>query len=99
MLIISKFVDDSNSPITGLVPMIKIYNLSTDVVSVNNLAMTEVSAASEPGWYKYEFATVSASHTYTIDVDGGASLDESFRYQDGILSTGVSQVPVVDFGS
>jgi len=99
MLIISKFIDDSSSPITGLVPTIKIYNLSTDTVSVNNLAMIEVSAASEPGWYKYEFSTVNASYTYTIDIDGGASLDESFRYQDGIISSGTAQIPVVDFGS
>jgi|SRR3989304_1207378 len=64
-------------PATGLTPAITIYDLSDNSVVVNASAMSEVAN----GIYKYSFTTYDVTKEYAIYVDGGATLDNTDRYQ------------------
>ena len=64
-------------PATGLTPAITVYDLSDNSVVVNAASMSEVAN----GIYKYSFTTYDVSKEYAIYVDGGATLDNTDRYQ------------------
>src|SRR3990167_10335258 len=64
-------------PATGLTPAITVYDLSDNSVVVNASAMSEVAN----GIYKYSFTTYDVTKEYAIYVDGGATLDNTDRYQ------------------
>ena len=63
---------------TGLVPVIDINDVATDVSVISGAAMTELS--SQPGWYKYWFAGYDKEKEYAITIDGGSSLPSAERF-------------------
>jgi hypothetical protein len=99
MIIVSYFADEDSNPITGLTPTIKIYDVITYEQSVSSGSMEEIDNADDAGWYKYDFTTVDLSHTYTVNIDGGNTLDSFIRYQNAIVVPEIPQRPVVDFGN
>lgn len=99
MKITSKFVDDSGISIMGLIPIIYIYDIDANTQVVNGESMSEINSIDDAGWYLYSFLAINTTHTYTIDVDGGISLDSYLRYQNAIIQPEVPQRPVVDFGN
>jgi len=64
-------------PATGLTPAITVYDLSDNSVVVNAASMSEVAN----GIYKYSFTTYDVAKEYAVYVDGGATLDNTDRYQ------------------
>jgi len=100
MLVTVYFSDINSLPVTGLTPTISIYDLDSNTRTINAVAMTEVSNTIAQGWYKYDYTTIDLSHSYTVNVDGGAIITTpSLRYQVGVLSPMLPEVPAVDFGS
>lgn len=69
------------TPITGLTPIIDIFELGTAtnthvVISGNTV---EVGL----GWYRYDFTTYDAKKNYVFTFDGGVTLDSCERYKIG----------------
>jgi len=77
-LITSAFTDNGE-PKTGLTPIITIIDADTNTEVVTAASMTEL----QDGWYKYSFITYDFDKSYVINVDGGATLNDSERYQFG----------------
>ena len=78
---ISSLFTSGGTPVTGLSPTIRIWQVDTggDSLIVTDAAMTEIG----DGFYKYEFLTYDPTLEYLFRTDGGASLPASERYQRG----------------
>jgi hypothetical protein len=99
MVIVSYFADSDSNPVIGLDPIIKIYDTITYTQTIPSGIMGEIDMTLDAGWYKYDFITVDLSHTYTINVDGGSTLENYLRYQNAIVVPEIPQRPIVDFGN
>ena len=66
----------SGTPATGLVPTIRIRDLSDNSLVVTDAAMTEVG----DGHYQYDFTTYDKDTDYAVRCDGGMSLTGVERY-------------------
>ncbi len=74
---ILSFFTKAGSPATGLnIPTIKIIEVPSGTVSVNNQNMTELS----DGFYFYDFVGYDFTKDYAILCDGGNTLIGSERY-------------------
>jgi len=78
-MIISVYFSLAGNPQAGLSPKIKILDLATNAVVVNNSNMAEVGN----GFYKYDFVGYVPENEYAIIADGGVSLSGSDRYVTG----------------
>lgn len=81
---ITSFYTSNGSPITGLTPTIRIWDITTgiDTLVVVDQPMTETG----DGFYKYIFTTFNPNKKYTIRTDGGITLNQQDRYQSGSLN-------------
>lgn len=76
--IITAFFTKNNVPKTGLIPTIKIW----EITSISNTLIVNGSVLSEigDGFYKYIFNSYDDAKNYIFMVDGGTSLGGSERY-------------------
>ena len=79
-MIILSFFTNKGVPESGLSPTIQIADAVADIFVVNTTmtALTTITHA-----YKYDFTTYDATKSYAIFVDGGVTLNNLDRYQDG----------------
>lgn len=75
MNILTFFTKEGN-PKQGLIPAIKIVNITTTTVEVLWESMDEVS----DGWYKYNFINYNYQHEYIVTIDGGIELTGAERW-------------------
>jgi len=75
MITIATFFTNNGIPQTGLTPTIKIRDVDTGNLLVNNDTMTEIG----DGWYKYDFDG-DESKNYAGICDGGSTLTTAERY-------------------
>jgi hypothetical protein len=75
-MVIAAYFADSGVPATGLSPAINGYRVSDNNHVVNAQVMSEVGG----GFYKYSFAAYDSSEDYVFVCDGGATLDDVYRY-------------------
>lgn len=73
---ILSFFTKNGVPATGLTAVVKVIEIPSGVVVVNDQPMVEVS----DGFYVYSFAGYDYSKDYAILSDGGATLTGSERY-------------------
>lgn len=73
------FFSNGGIPKTGLSPTIDVYRVDTGAQVVTGAAMTEVGA----GWYKYSYSAADDSVGYVATADGGATLNNAYRYAAG----------------
>lgn len=69
------FFTQDGMPETGLSPLIKVINVETDAVIINNAAMSETG----DGFYKYDFSAYDPEIDYAIICDS-VTLSGSERY-------------------
>jgi len=79
MRILAYFTQDGD-PKTGLTPTIKIVELSSNSVIVNEETMSETAI---PGSYQYNFTNYNVYNDYAIRCDGGPTLSNYERYTYG----------------
>jgi hypothetical protein len=70
------FFTENGIPKSGLLPSIKIVNITTETVIVLWENMDEIS----DGWYKYDFSAYDYKQEYIIIMDGGPELPGGERY-------------------
>jgi len=88
---ITSFFTKNGSPKEGLLPLIKIIDVDTNIVIINNEQMIEIGS----GWYKYNFTTFDSSKDYVIVCDGTSVLSNNERYMYGgndIISDDISDI-------
>ena len=71
------FFTDSNGPVTGLSPTVRIRDLSDGSLVVTDAALVEKG----DGHYAYDFTLYDYEKSYAVRVDGGVSLANAFRYK------------------
>lgn len=72
---ILSFFTNNGAPATGLDPLVKIIDVGTGLVAVDNMIMSEL----DDGFYRYNFDTYDLSHDYAILCDS-VTLSGSERY-------------------
>lgn len=87
--IIASLFASSGTPLLGLSPTIRIWEVDTpDVLVVVDAPMVEVG----DGFYKYEFTTYDARKEYLFRTDGGAGLSDGDRYQSSSNRNSAAEV-------
>lgn len=73
------------APITGLTPVVSIYELHPTITTTNILVVNNDSAITEigGGWYRYNFATYDSTKSYVFTFDGGGTIPAFARLQHG----------------
>lgn len=66
-------------PVTGLTPLVDIWEVNPDSQVVNNGVCVEVGQ----GWYRYNFTTYDYTKSYVFTFDGGGTLTACDRYKVG----------------
>jgi len=89
----ARFIDNQASPIVGLVPKLDIWELETDTKVADKVEMLEVA----DGWYKYAF-NITLGKNYVVSCDGGDTLSNDIRYQDGEIDTTISFISQIEKG-
>jgi len=70
------FFSSSGIPSTGLTPIIRIWNVETKALVVEDASMSEVG----DGFYVYELTSYNEENDYAIRCDGGETLGATDRY-------------------
>jgi hypothetical protein len=73
------FFTDAGVPKTGLVPTVRIRDISDNTLVITDSTSSEVG----DGWYKYDFIAYDSDKEYAIRFDGGPTLSDSDRYTSG----------------
>lgn len=73
------FFTHNGIPKTGLVPTVRIRDVSNDILVVTDSTSSEIG----DGWYKYDFTDYDRSKEYAIRFDGGPTLTNQERYTYG----------------
>lgn len=73
---VTAFYTTNGDPALGLTPKVSIWNVSTHILLVDDVNMSEVGG----GWYEYDYAAYDSSIDYAIRCDGGATLGGFERY-------------------
>jgi hypothetical protein len=73
------FFTHNGIPETGLIPTVRIRDISDDSLVITDSTASEVG----DGWYKYDFTSYDGTKEYAITFDGGSSLIDSERYTYG----------------
>jgi len=82
--IISVHFTSSGIPVTGLSPVINIYELNLTNSALNPLVVTNGTTVEiGTGWYRYDFLTYDPTKNYVYTFDGGISLSMGERYKIG----------------
>lgn len=79
MKILAYFTQEGE-PKTGLTPTIKIVDLNSNTIVVNDANMTETAIS---GSYQYDFTSYDVYGNYAIRCDGGPTLSNYERYTYG----------------
>lgn len=74
--ITTSFVNNSEAPLTGLTPIIRIRDLSDNSLVVTDASMSEVG----DGIYKYNFESYDASKDYAIRCDANVVIVGRYRF-------------------
>jgi hypothetical protein len=77
-MILNSFFTKYGTPITGLSPTIKIWEVTdtTDTLVINNDPLLEIGS----GFYKYVFAGYDVTKNYIMLIDGGSTQPVGERY-------------------
>jgi len=73
------FFTDAGVPKTGLVPTVRIRDISDNTLVITDSTSSEVG----DGWYKYDFIVYDSDKEYAIRFDGGPTLSNTDRYTSG----------------
>lgn len=74
----------SGLPVTGLNPIINIYELNLTDPSINTLIINNgITTEIGQGWYRYDFSSYDPIKSYTYVFDGGNTLTDWERFKAG----------------
>jgi hypothetical protein len=73
------FFTDTGVPKTGLIPIVRIRDISDNTLIITDSTSSEVG----DGWYKYDFIQYDSTKEYAIRFDGGPTLSNTDRYTSG----------------
>jgi hypothetical protein len=82
------FFTDAGSPKTGLIPIVRIRDISDNTLVITDSTSSEVG----DGWYKYDFVAYDGTKEYAIRFDGGPTLTNSDRYTSGTNDSFVDDI-------